>query len=86
MFARSSTEPWSEAVSGVWHVHVCEWQRYRGSEVAAGLVDDARLERIDPMRELGRRAGLRTLIVDADVDPEVVSRETGVVQAARVEK
>lgn len=54
--------------------------------VVAGLVDRARLDRVDAVGEAGRGAWLGMPVVDADVDAEVVAGSSRVVDAARIEK
>jgi divalent metal cation (Fe/Co/Zn/Cd) transporter len=48
---------------------------------------DARVERIDAVRQPPRRRpGLGTGVVDIDVDPEVITRQTVVISPARIDE
>ena len=51
-----------------------------------GRRDDARVERVDAVRQPCRRPRLGTRVVDVDVDPEVVAGETVVISPARVDE
>jgi hypothetical protein len=55
---------------------------HRGGVHARGSRPDC----VDAMGEQRRGARLGVAVVDADVDPEVVAREAGVVPAARIEE